>query len=330
MTMRALRRRQSFSLALGGVAAGWSSSAAAQSYPSQPIRVVVPFVAGGTTDLIGRLVAENLRKSFNNHSVVVDNRPGAGGMVGAESVIKAPPDGYTLLVSASPPLTTSNALFPQRNFDPTTQLTAVASLSVSHYVLVVHPSLPVTNMAELIAYARSKPGELTYASPGVGTASHLIGVMFGRAAGIDIVHVPYQGSGQSRADLLAGRVPMMFENVAVVTQIIRSGQVRPIATTRRGRLDWAPEIPTLAEVGFPQIKVETVSGVFAPLHTPTAIVDLLNRKVGEMLKEPSVLELLRSSGTEPLAMSPQELSKLIAEAQELWGGVVRTAGVRAE
>lgn len=327
--MRRVSRRQSFLAALsGGLAVGWPATFA-QAYPSQPIKIIVPFVAGGTTDLIGRLVAERLKKSFNL-SVVVENRPGAGGMVGAEAVIKAPPDGYTLLVSASPPLTTSNALFPQRNFDPTTQLTAVASISVSHYLLVVHPSLPVRNMAELIAYARTKPGELTYASPGVGTASHLIGVMFGRAAGIDIVHVPYQGSGQARADLLAGRVPLMFENIAVVTQIIKGGQVRGIATTSRNRLDWAPEIPTLAEAGFPQIRVETVGAVFAPLNTPPAVVEALNREVGAMLKEPAVLELLRSSGTEPLAMTPQELTKLIVDAQALWGGVVRSAGVRAE
>jgi tripartite-type tricarboxylate transporter receptor subunit TctC len=329
MMRRFCRRLSVLVVLLGGLAAGWSTSALAQSYPSQPIRIVVPFVAGGTTDLIGRLVAERLKKSFNQ-SVVVENRPGAGGMVGADVVIKAPPDGHVLLVSASPPLTTSKALFPQKNFDPTTQLTAVASISVSHYVLVVHPSLPVTNMAELIAYARSKPGELTYASPGIGTASHLIGVMFGRAAGIDIVHVPYLGSGQSRADLLAGRVPMMFENVAVVTQIIKGGQVRAIATTSRKRLDWAPEIPTLAEAGFPQIRVETVGAMFAPLNTPPAIVETLNREVGAMLQEAKVLELLRSSGTEPLAMPPHELSKLIVDAQELWGGVVRSAGVRAE
>lgn len=326
MSKRRIGRRESVLAMLGGGAALAWGNAHASTYPSQPIKVVVPFAAGGTTDLIGRFYAEQLKKSFNL-SVVVENRGGAGGLTGAEMVSKAPPDGYTLLVTACPPLTTVKALLPQRNFDPAKQLTPIGAFSVSHYVLVVHPSLEIKSVAELVSYAKAKPGTLTYASPGIGTAGHLIGAMFCREAGIDMVHVPYQGSGQSRADLLAGNVSLMFENVAVIGQV--SSQLHALATTRPSRLDWAPNVPTMAEVGFPTIKLETIGCVFGPPALPDNIVEVLSAEAVKLAKDKDYREKLEATGTEAFSMRPAELRKLVLETQETWADIIKVAGIRA-
>ncbi len=327
MSTRKIGRRESvLAMMSGGAALAWGR-AQANTYPSQPIKVVVPFAAGGTTDMVGRFYAEQLKKSFNL-SAVVENRGGAGGLTGAEMVSKAPPDGYTLLVTACPPLTTAKALFPKLNFDPAKRLTPIGATSVSHYVLVVHKSLPIKSVAELVAYAKAKPGTLTYASPGIGTAGHLIGAMFCRAAKIEMVHVPYQGSGQSRADLLAGNVSLMFENVAVIGQT--TNQLHALATTRPKRLDWAPDVPTMAEVGFPQIKLETVGSIFGPPGLPDNIVKVLNAEAITLSKDKDYQAKLTATGTETIEMSPAELGKLVAETQETWGEIIRSAGIKAD
>ena len=327
MSTRRIGRRESVQAMLGGGAALAWGKAHASTYPSEPIKVVVPFAAGGTTDLMGRFYAEQLKKSFNL-SVLVENRGGAGGLTGAEMVSKAPPDGYTLLVTGCPPLTTSKALFPRNNFDPAKQLAPIGTFSVSHYILVVHASLPIKSVAELVSYAKAKPGSLTYASPGIGTAGHLIGAMFSRAADIEMVHVPYQGSGQSRADLLAGNVSLMFENVAVISQV--GNQVRPLATTRPTRLEWAPDVPTMAEVGFPQIKLETIVGAFGPVGLPANIVEVLNAEAVKLTKDKDFRAKLKATGTEAFSMLPAELGKLVAETQERWGEIIKGAGIRID
>ncbi|MDB5373395.1 MAG: transporter substrate-binding protein, partial [Belnapia sp.] len=278
------------------------------TYPSQTIRIVVPYVAGGTTDLVGRMVAEALAERLPR-PVVVENRGGASGIIGSEAVARAAPDGHTLLLCASAHAVLP-ALYPNLTWDPIADFTPIAPVAATPYMLVVHPSLPVRSVAELVALAKAQPGKLNFASTGMGTAQHLAGEQLKRLADIDLLHVSYRGSGAVRADLLTGRINLMFENVALTIGMVERGEVRGLAVTGPTRTPLAPELPTLTELGYPEAEIEGWFGLLAPPRTPPAIVAALNAVVADWLRGPAAAQRLAGLGARVLGGTPEALAGL--------------------
>jgi len=311
--------------ALGLLAA---SPAFAQAYPNQTIRVVVPYVAGGTTDLVGRMVAEALAERLPR-PVVVENRGGASGMIGSEAVARAAPDGHMLLLCSSAHAVLPE-LYPNLTWDPVADFTPVVPVAATPYMLVVHPSLPVQSVAELVALAKAQPGKLNFASTGMGTAQHLAGEQLKRLAGIDLLHVPYRGSGAVKADLLTGRINMMFENVALTIGMVQRGEVRGLAVTSPSRTSQAPELPTLKELGYPGAEIEGWFGLLAPAHAPPEAVAALNSAVNDWLQTPAAAQKLANLGARVLGGTPEALTTLISSERTRWGSVIREAGIRPE
>jgi tripartite-type tricarboxylate transporter receptor subunit TctC len=320
-------------LLLGALAApGLPRPALAQqpAWPAQTVRVVVAYVPGGTTDIVGRMVAEALAERLpRGASVVVENRAGGSGIVGTESVMRAAPDGHTLLVCAS-----AHAVFPELTpnlgWDPVKDFTPIGGIAATPYMLIAHPGLPVRSLPELIVHAKANPGKLNYASTGIGTAQHLSGELLKRRAGIDIVHVPYRGSGAVRSDLLAGRVDFMFENLALTLAMTREGQVRGLAVTSAARSPLAPDLPTLAEAGVPEMVVEGWFGLLGPRGVPPEVVAMLNAALADWLRQPATLQKLSNLGARPLGGPPEALATLVQGERETWGRVIREAGIRVE
>lgn len=307
---------------------GISAPALSQSWPTQTIRVVVAFPPGGATDVIGRLTAQGLSAELGQ-SVVVDNRSGASGIVGSDSVAKAQPDGYTLLFAPSSHATLAE-LYPSLPFDPIRDFSPIATVARTPYLLVVHPSVPVQSAQDLVAYARAHPGEIAYASTGMGTAQHLAGEILRRAAGIDILHVPYRGSGAVRADLLAGRIQTMFDNTAVMLPYVRRGELRALAVTGPRRSPLVPDLPTLRELDLQEAEIEGWFILLGPPGLPDAIAQRLNRAVNAFIGAPSTVESLAGLGAEPLPGTPQDVTRLVAGDRERWGRVIREGNIRAE
>jgi tripartite-type tricarboxylate transporter receptor subunit TctC len=321
-----MRRRGLPGAALGLTLAG--RAARAQWAPSQPIRLVVPYPAGGTTDVLGRLVAEGLAERLGR-PVVVDNRSGASGIIGSEFVQKAAPDGHTL-VFVSSGHAVLKALYPNLSFDPNDDFAPVAAIAGTAYALVAHPGLGVTTLGQLVALAKEKPGTLSFASTGMGTAQHLSGELFKRLAAIDIVHVPYRGSGTVRADLLTGRVPMMFENLALMAPVLRRGELRGLAVTSAERSPLVPEIPTMAAEGYPEATIEGWFGLLGPKGLPPEAVAALNAATNATLRSPVVMEKLAGLGARVIGGSPEDLDRLIRGERNRWGQVIRDANIRPE
>lgn len=309
---------------------GLAAPTAAQTpaWPAQTLRVVVAFPPGGATDVLGRLVAEGLAAELAQ-GVVVDNRGGASGIIGSESVAKAPADGHTLLFAPSSHATLGE-LYPNLPFDPIRDFTPIATVARTPYIFVVHPGVPVQNARELIDLARARPGSIAYASTGMGTAQHLAGEILRRTASVDILHVPYRGSGAVRADLLAGRIQTMFDNVAVMLPYVRRGEMRALAVTGPRRSPLVPEVPTLREIGLGDAEIEGWFVLFAPPGLPEAIVQRLNRAVNAVLSSPGTVERLTALGAEPLVGGPQDVTALVSGDRERWGRVIREGGIKAE
>lgn len=297
-------------------------------YPNQTIRVVVPYVPGGTTDLVGRMVAEALAERLPR-PVVVENRGGASGIIGSEAVARAAPDGHMLLLCASAHAVLPE-LYPNLSWDPLTDFTPIAPVAATPYMLVVHPSLPVQSLADLVALARAQPGRLNFASTGMGTAQHLAGEQLKRLAGIDLLHVSYRGSGAVRADLLTGRINLMFENVALTTGMVQRGEVRGIAVTSPSRTPLAPELPTLAELGYAGAEIEGWFGLLAPPRTPTEVVATLNAAVNDWLRQPAAAQKLAGLGARVLGGTPGDLATIIGRERQRWGSIIRDANIRPE
>ena len=316
-------------LALAGLL-GLAPAAAAQtaSWPTQPIRMVVAFPPGGATDVIGRLLAQGLTAELGQN-VIVENRGGASGIIGSDSVAKATPDGYTLLFAPSSHATLSE-LYASLPFDPVRDFTPIATVARTPYILVVHPGVSAENVQELLAIARAHPGEIAYASTGMGTAQHLAGEVLRRTASVDILHVPYRGSGAVRSDLLAGRIQTMFDNVAVMLPYVRRGEVRALAVTGPRRSPLTPDLPTLRELGLQAAEIEGWFIVLGPAGVPDAVVQRLNRAVNAVLASPSTAERLMALGAEPLVGTPQDVVTLVNGDRERWGRVIREAGIRVE
>jgi len=302
--------------------------APAQDYPSRPVRIIVPFGAGGPTDVFTRAIADELHKSLKQ-PFVMENRPGAGTIIGSDAAAKSPPDGYTLLM-VSATQTTTETLAPNKPFKLMRDFVPVAGLINSELVMVLHPSVPASSVEEFVALARAKPGTLNYASSGIGSNYHMAGELFKNLTGTDIVHVPYKGSAGARNDIISGQVQMMFDSIPTMAQMIQAGRVRALGTSGRTRSAILPEVPTLAEAGVPGYEATLWVGVMAPAATPQPIVELLNMTINEILARPEVKAAWESQGAVPLVMTAAEFGAHVQSEIDKWARIINANAIRGE
>ena len=323
-----LPRRQFLHLAAGAaVLPAVSHIARAQSYPSRPVRVIVPIAPGGASDIVARLMGQWLSERLGQQ-FVIDNRPGGGGNIGTEAVIRAPADGYTLLMVGGN--NAINATFYEKlNFDFIRDIAPVAGIIRAPNVMAVNPSVPAKTISELIAYAKANPRKLNMASPGVGTTPHVAGELFKMMAGVDMVHVPYRGGGPALTDLLGGQVQVMFVTTVSSIGYIKAGRLRALAVTTGTRLEALPDLPTVAEF-VPGYEASPWFGVGAPKSTPVEIVENLNKEINAGLADPRIKVRLAELGGEPMPMSAGAFSKFIVDETEKWAKVIKSAGIKAE
>jgi len=300
--------------------------AVAQDYPKRPIELVVPFVAGGTTDNIARLMAQRFSESWGQ-TVVVNNRAGGGSTIGTNAVAKAPPDGHTLLVTTIG--FAINAGLQKLPYDPIGDFTPIAELASLPLVLVVHASVPATNLQEFIALAKSKPGGWDYASSGTGTSPHLAAEMFKSMAGIELVHVPFKGNAEAMNSLMGGHVKIYFALVPAVLQHIKTGALRAIAVTTEERLPYLPDVPTIAELGFPGYEISSWQGVFAPAGTPKDVVGKINGELVRMLNVPEIRRRISQEGADPVGSTPDAFATRVKNEITKWTKVIKTSGIQA-
>jgi len=302
--------------------------APAQDYPSRPVRIIVPFGAGGPTDVFTRAIADELHKSLKQ-PFVMENRPGAGTIIGSDAAAKSPPDGYTLLM-VSATQTTTETLAPNKPFKLMRDFVPVAGLINSELAMVLHPSVPASSVEEFVALARAKPGTLNYASSGIGSNYHMAGELFKNLTGTDIVHVPYKGSAGARNDIISGQVQMMFDSIPTMAQMIQAGRVRALGTSGRTRSAILPEVPTLAEAGVPGYEATLWVGVMAPAATPQPIVELLNMTINEILARPEVKAAWESQGAVPLVMTAAEFGAHVQSEIDKWARIINANAIRGE
>ena len=298
-------------------------------YPSHPIKLVVPFPPGGSTDILGRALAQGLAERLGQ-PIVVENRPGAGGSIGADLVAKAAPDGYTLLMGHIGTLAVNPALYPKLPYDPLTDFAPVSRMAIVPNVLVVNPTLPVKNTADLIAYARANPGKLTYSSGGNGSAAHLAVEYFKLQTKTDIVHVPYKGTAPAITDLVAGQVSMTMTGAPPLLPHVQSGRVRALGVSSQTRMGALPDVPTIAESGVPGFEALQWYGVVAPKGTPREIVARLAGEIAKVMDGREMKERLAAEGAIAAPTTPEDFGRFIAAEHKRWGAVVRSAGMRAD
>lgn len=301
--------------------------AAAQNFPAKPVRMIVPLAPGGSTDLLARLIGAKLTELWSQN-VLVENKPGGGTTIGVETVAKAPPDGYTILMVTSA-YSVNFSLMAKVPYKPS-DFAALSNAAQTPNVLAVHPSLPVKTLKELIALLKARPGQLTFSSGGVGGSTHLAGELFKLLSQVDIVHVPYKGGGPAVTDLVAGQVSMTFGNLTTVLPFARSGRLRALAVTSAKRSPVLPDMPTMAEAGVPGFEASTWNGLLAPAATPLEIVTKLNADIVMVLGMPDVRERLAANALEPIGDSPAAFQAFIAAEIARWGKVVKTANLKAE
>ncbi len=302
-----------------------SANAVAQNYPNRTVRMIVPVSAGGVTDVFARTLAQGFNEAWGPY-FIVDNRPGAGGMIGSELVARAAADGYTLLMAYTSHVT-NPSLWAQLPYDTQRDFAPVAMIATVPSVLIVHPSLPVYSVRELIAFARRRPHELDYASSGVGTAAHLAAVLFTQRAGLFLTHVPYKGGSPAVYELVGGQVSIMFGSLTTAHQHIRSGRVRALAVTSRKRNPAAPRVPTVEEAGVPDYEALAWFALFAPAHTPGLVINKLSSEVDAMLNRRGLRERFLAQGAELAPSSPGELADRVRSEIVKWRNVIRTAGI---
>ena len=323
-----LPRRRFLHLA-GGAAAlpAVSRLANAQSYPTRPVRIVVGFTAGGSTDIGARLIGQWLQERLGQ-SFVIENRPGAGTNIATESVVRAPPDGYTLLM-IGPSSAVNATLYDKLNFVFLRDIAPVASVIRQPQIMLANPSITAKTVPEFIAYAKANPGKITMASAGVGSAGHLVGEFFKLTAGVDLVHVPYRGAGPALTDLLGGQVSMSFAGIAGSIEYIRTGRLRALAVTTATRSEALPDVPTVSE-SVPGFEAGDWLGIGAPRNTPAEIINQLNKEITAALADPKIKARFADLGGTPLALTPAEFGKLIADETEKWAKVIRAANIKPE
>ena len=323
-----MRFKPAFLLALSLASVLGSSSVAAQGYPAKTVRIIVPFAAGGPADNYARFMAQRLQDALGQ-SFVVDNRPGAGSVIGTDLAAKAPADGYTLLMMSNAH-TVNETLIPNKPFQLMRDFVAVAPVNYSDLVLVAHPALPANSLKELLQQARARPGKLNYASSGPGTPYHMAGELFKSMAGVYLVHIPYRGSTGARTDLIGGQVDVMFDAVTTMVEQIKAGKVKAIATTGRTRSEVLPEVPTMAEAGLPGYEATIWLGLMAPRGTPKAVVDRLNEAVSKISSQPDVKQLWGRQGAAPLVMTPEVFDKYARDDITKWSRLIQSASIKVD
>jgi tripartite-type tricarboxylate transporter receptor subunit TctC len=298
-----------------------STQTYAQDYPSRAVKIIVPFGAGGPADVAARLVGNILQERFGQ-PFVIENRTGAGGVIGTQEVVKSSPDGYTLLMMSNTQ-TANESLVPERKYELMRDLVPIAPVNYSDLVIVVHPSVPAKTLAEFIALAKSQPGKLNYASSGQGTPYHMAGELFKSMAGINVQHVPYRNSGDARTGVISGQVQMMIDAVTAMAPNVRADQVRALATTGKQRSSVLPDVPTVIEAGVGGYEATIWLGLMAPAGTPKPIIDKLNAAVNDAIKRPDIVKLWKDQGALPLAMAPEEFDKFLRADIVKWSEVVK-------
>ena len=306
-----------------------AAATAADAYPSKTVRIIATYPAGGLSDVMARLAAQiltdNLKQSF-----IVENRPGASGVTGTDYVAKQPADGYTLLMGSFGPMTTAPALSPNMPYVPLRDLTGVVIMSQVQNVLTVHPSVPVKTVPELIAYAKAQPKPLSVAISGIGGTTHLLTEIFKQQAKIELLNVPYKGSAPALNDLVGGQVLVDFENVPTILPFIKSGRVRALASASKQRLVQLPDLPSMGELGYPDVEIAAWHGLLAPAGTPKEVIDTINRTIVAALKTPAMQDKLRDMGAEIVASSPEEMNAFLRKETVRWGNLIREAKIQGE
>jgi len=323
-----LPRRKFLHLAAGAAALpALSRIASAQTYPTRPVRLVVGFAAGQAIDILARLIAQSLSERFGQQ-FIVENRPGGGGNIATEAVVRAPPDGYTLLAVGSNNMINAT-LYEKLNFDFIRDIALVASIYRVPQVMEVNPSFPAKTLPELIAYAKANPGKINFASAGNGSVAHVTAELFKMMAGVNMQHVPYRGAAPALTDLLGGQVHLMFDNMPSSIEHIRAGRLRPLAVTATARLEGLPDVPTVADF-LPGFETSAWAGIGAPKNTPAEIIDQLNRETNAALADPKLKARVADLGGMVFPLSPAEYEKRVAEETEKWGKVVKFSGARPD
>jgi tripartite-type tricarboxylate transporter receptor subunit TctC len=301
----------------------------AHAYPDRPIKLIVPFAPGGSADFVGRLLAQKMSESLGQ-PVVVENKGGASGMLGNDFVAKSAPDGYTLTVGTLGPFAVNQTLYDHVPYDNVRDFAPITLTGLSSHILVAHPSVPVHNVTELIALAKAKPGQLTFASSGTGNATHLTFELFKARAGIDIVHVPYKGGGPAMADLVGGQVLFSFASMASAVPFVKSGRLRAIAVSGGERSALFPDVPTVAESGLPGFASEDWQGILAPANTPADVVQKLNAEIGRILLLPDVKAKLTAAGFDPKPSTPEWFGQFIQAETQKWAKLLKGIGIKAQ
>jgi len=301
---------------------------AQQAYPNRPVKIIVPFAASGPADNYARFMAQRLQEALGQ-TFVVDNRPGAGSIIGTDAAAKAAPDGYTLLMMSNTQ-TVNESLIPVRPFNLLKDFVPIAPINYSDLVLVAHPSVPAQNLPELIKYAKANPGKINYASSGNGTPYHMAGELFKYMAGVNMTHIPYKGSAAARTDVLSGQVDVMFDAVTTMTENIKAGKVRGLATTGRSRSTVAPELPTVNEDGVPKYESLIWLGIMAPTGTPEAIVQRLNTEINKIVNAPDVKATWAKQGAVAMSMTAPIFAKYVADDVAKWATIVKVSGAKAD
>ena len=325
MTFNKLLRQIAGSVAAVCLATG---ALAQIAYPTKPVKIIVPYSAGGPADIYARFVGDRLQKTLGQ-PFVIENRPGAGAIIGTDAVAKSSPDGYTLLMMSNTH-TVNESLFAKKPYNLMRDLAPISPINYSDLLLVVHPSVPAQTLKELIALAKSKPGALNYASSGPGTPYHMAGELFKAMAGIDVVHVPHKGSAEARTSVLAGNVQMMFDAITTMAQLAQAGKVRAIATSGKTRSSIAPDTPTLDEAGLPGYDAVIWLGMMAPVATPKPIIDMVNSEIQKIANLPDVKEIWAKQGAVPMRMTPAEFGKFMEQDIQKWAKVVAFSGAKVD
>lgn len=307
----------------------FAASLQAQPYPNKAVRMIVPGAPGSAIDLRARQIATKLSEQWRQ-PVVVDNRPGAGGIIGTELAARAAPDGYTLIYGSIGTHSINASLYPKLPYDPVKDFSPITTVLIGPLLLVVNPKLPIKNIPDLLAYAKSTPGGLSYASSGSGQGSHLVGVMFNMQAKTELVHIPYKSQTAGLTDVISGQVGLMFDTPSTCMPHIQSGALRALATTRQKRFTPLPELPTIAEAGLPQFEMSVWGAMFAPAGTPTPIIEQLHADIAKALSAPDVRASILNVGQEPGNDRPEQLAAFVKAEVEKWRAVVKISGARAE
>jgi tripartite-type tricarboxylate transporter receptor subunit TctC len=327
--MEAMMKRWLFRSAAGALVAAFAAAAWGQVYPNKPIRIVVPFPAGGTTDVLARAAAQKLTESLGQ-PVVVDNRPGAGGNIGAELVAKSPPDGYTMLMGTVGTHAINPSLYPKMPYDHVRDFAPIILVAGVPNVLVVNPSLPVNSVQELIAYAKANPGRLNFASSGNGTSIHLSAELFKTMTGVQMAHIPYKGSAPALQDLAGGQVQLMFDNLPSSLALIKAGRLKALAVTSKARAQALPDVPTVAESGLPGFEASSWFGLLAPTGTPQPVIAKVNGEIAKWLATPEAKEKLLAQGANAAGGTPEDFARHIAAETAKWQKVVKESGAKID